>query len=503
MALPKEPRQKMINFMYLVLTAMLALNVSSEILNAFKVVDGSLIKSNVVVDNSTKSSIQSLEDAKKDPGMAAKAAKWKPIAEQANNLTQQLSFYIDGLKDSLRNMAGYDPAKPDAMRDDDLDAATRLMDTDGKGKELYSKLAAFQKEIVDVIPESDRKGLGKIAIDLAIPKTNNEASKNDWTTAYFHMTPTVAALTMLSKFQNDVKRSGNTVVDFCQQQLGKVVLVLDKFVPFTSQNSEYLLPGQPFQLQAGLGAFSSQVKPTVTINGATQQVNDDGYASFTETAGGAGAKTFKIDVTFKDPNTGEMKTTSKNVSYTVGQPSGASIFLTKMNVMYIGEENPITVSGGTGKAESLKVSFTAGSITGSGSSWVCVPTTPGNATVDVTVEGKTTPFPIRVKYLPDPVAMVGTAKHGPMQAAAFRAMGGVRCELENSDFQAPFTVTSYTVGGYINGQYQEIGVSGQQWGGNQIVAAAKPGSVVYLFKIHAKGKDGKDRTLNDLTFKLL
>ena len=206
-----------------------------------------------------------------------------------------------------------------------------------------------KSQIIDVLPEADRKKIARMPIDLSIPKSTTGSTNNSWTTSYFHMTPTVAALTMLSKFQNDVKRSGNIVVDYCQQQLGKVVLVLDKFVPFTSQNSQYLLPGQPFELQAGLGAFSSQVKPTVTINGQSQVVNDDGYVDYKETAGGGGTKTFNVVVNFKDPNTGEMKTTEKKVSYTVGQASGASIFLEKMNVVYIGVDNPLTVSSGSAK----------------------------------------------------------------------------------------------------------------------------------------------------------
>ena len=70
MSLPREPRQKMINMMYLVLTALLALNVSSEILNAFKTVNNSLEETNRVVGQSTSDVMTSLEEKKKDPGTA-------------------------------------------------------------------------------------------------------------------------------------------------------------------------------------------------------------------------------------------------------------------------------------------------------------------------------------------------------------------------------------------------------------------------------------------------
>ncbi len=82
MSLPKEPRQKMINMMYLVLTALLALNVSAEILNAFKTVNRTLDNANGVLNNNNDVIYNSFAEKEKDPKTAAKAAIWKPKAEQ-------------------------------------------------------------------------------------------------------------------------------------------------------------------------------------------------------------------------------------------------------------------------------------------------------------------------------------------------------------------------------------------------------------------------------------
>src|SRR4030095_10426488 len=101
MAIPKEPRQKMINLMYLVLTAMLALNVSAEIINAFKVVDNSLRESNTVLTASNNNIYSSFEELIKDPKTADKAAIWKPKADKAKELATQTSSYIDKLKYEL------------------------------------------------------------------------------------------------------------------------------------------------------------------------------------------------------------------------------------------------------------------------------------------------------------------------------------------------------------------------------------------------------------------
>src|SRR5215510_3565424 len=102
MGLPKEPRQKMINMMYLVLTALLALNVSSEILNAFKTVNTSIAKSNAVIDKKNNDTYNLLDSALADPKTRAKAEIWKPKAEQAKKLSAAMDVYVEGLKTQMK-----------------------------------------------------------------------------------------------------------------------------------------------------------------------------------------------------------------------------------------------------------------------------------------------------------------------------------------------------------------------------------------------------------------
>src|SRR6476659_5263080 len=135
MALPAEPRQKMINLMYLVLTAMLALNVSAEILNAFKIVDRSLTGTNGTIDNSTNTIMASLNDKRSDPASAAKANVWYPKAQQAQALSKNIYDYITSLKSRIMQDAEF--KKEDASyKQDNLDVASRIMITEGEGKKL-------------------------------------------------------------------------------------------------------------------------------------------------------------------------------------------------------------------------------------------------------------------------------------------------------------------------------------------------------------------------------
>src|SRR6478735_2166402 len=131
MALPKEPRQKMINIMYLVLTALLALNVSAEILNAFKTVDNSLTSTNKTIANSTSTIMKSLEDKMSDPTSMVKAKIWYPKAGQAQKLSSDMYDYIKSLKDRILKEAGFNPNAENkfdsSYKLDNLDIATRIL----------------------------------------------------------------------------------------------------------------------------------------------------------------------------------------------------------------------------------------------------------------------------------------------------------------------------------------------------------------------------------------
>ena len=507
MALPKEPRQKMINFMYLVLTAMLALNVSSEILHAFKVVDESMLKSNGVVTKSSTDIVAQLDAAQKgtDAANAAKAAIWKPKADSALKFTNDLIAKIEAYKAQL--ISESNPKTEDGVTtysEDNLDAATRIFATKGEGEVLRSALEKFKTDVVSVLPEANKAKIApQIPIDTKIPEDKGEKlAVKSWAEAYFHMTPTIAAVTMLSKFQNDVLRSGNIVANHCLEQLGKVEIIMNKFEAIVSQNSEYLLPGQELTIRAGLGAFSTTNLPTVSFNGAGKTVDaGTGYAEFKTTAQGGGEQTVNVSVSFKNPNTGATESRQFPIKYTVGTPSGASVFLQKMNVMYKGVPNPVTISAGSIKAENMKVSFSKGSITRSGGdNWVANVSETGEGAITISGDGKTFTFPIRCKRLPPPTPMVGTLKSGKVPSAVFKAQGGVRAVLEDSEFQAGFTISGYTIGGFVNGEPRESVVNGPSFAGNPIVTSAKPGSSVGIYNIRAKGPDGSDYKLGDLFF---
>ena len=528
MSLPKEPRQKMINMMYLVLTALLALNVSVEVLNAFRTVNHSIERSNQVIDAKNNLTYNAFTTELTDPQRAAQAKIWAPAAMQVKAMAATFTTYLDSLKAKL--VAASNPQMKDGKQEytlGNLDAATRLFDREGQGKILYDSLKKYRQDLLDVLDpknfpdvsdkvKEDLKATQaefakRLPIDTHIPESEegNELVGNDsahnWTIRYFHMTPTVAALTILSKFQSDVKNSESQVVDYLHKQVGEVKIVFNKFEPLVEANASYVMPGDDIDVTAGVGAFSDAAKPRITINGQSFPAGPDGTAEYKTKAEGAGEHSVNVHIVYTKPD-GSEGTTDKTIKYTVGVPSGASIFLEKMNVVYVKEDNPVRISGGSVGAEKVHVSFDKGSITHvSGDEYIIVPDAPGEGHVTVTANGKPFSFDMRVKYLPNPTGFVGTKTGGVMSSAEFKANGAMLARLE-SDFQSPFQVVSYKIGalgGNIS-QYQEAPNQGPRWEGAAaaIVSKASPGTNVFFTDIHVKGKDGRIRELPPMVFNL-
>jgi gliding motility-associated protein GldM len=528
MSLPKEPRQKMINMMYLVLTALLALNVSTEVLNAFKTVNRSLERSNGVVTQKNDLTYSAFAANLTDPQTQALAHIWAPPAEKVKEMSSDFTNYLETLKTELKKASGGKIVDgKEEYIEGDLDAPTRMFDQNGHGKKLYDSLINYRLQLLDLLDPSHypdqsqvvKDDLAKtkeefakrLPIDTHIPpsetgEVETKDSAENWTIRYFHMTPTVAALTILSKFESDVKNSESQVIDYLHKQIGEVKIKFDKQEAIISPSATYVMPGDDLDIKAGIGAFSSAAKPTISINGTTYPVNDDGVADFKTKAEGSGEHTVMVHIEYAKPD-GSIVKEDKPVKYTVGTPSGASIFLEKMNVVYVAEDNPVRISGGSVGAEKVHVSFDKGEITHvSGDEYNVVPNQPGEGNVTVNANGKPFTFPLRVKYLPNPTGFIGTHTGGVISSAEFKAIGAVFAKLENSEFQSGFAVVSYKLGaiGGAIGQYLEANNDGPRWTGQAaaIVEKCTPGTHVFIDNLHVKGKDGRIRELPTMAITL-
>ena len=512
MSLPREPRQKMINIMYLVLTAILALNVSAEVINAFKTVDKSLTDSNSNIEKGNITIFESLAEKLSNNETKEKAAIWAPKAEQAKQYSDVLYQYIDNLKKQVKLQSDIKKDKngifildKDGNEDfklDYLEASTRIFEKEGEGAKLYKMLTDYRTSML-AIDSSVNPITFPVNLNVPTTRSGNARTGNpvvDWTASYFHMTPAVAALTMLSKIQNNIKNAENQVVTYCHSQIGAVKLIFNKFQPIASGSSTYLLPGEEMVGTAGVGAFNDAAKPIISINGSQTALNENGVAEKKFNVSGGGNQKIHVSISYTKPD-GTKDNLEKDIEYTVGTPGGAAVMLDKMNVFYIGVDNPITIGSPTGwDKTTVSISGGGATISGAGSQRVVKVTSIGDCNISVTANGKSTPFPFRVKRIPDPIIKVGPSGGGKMQAVNFRSQQFVRADLENFDFLAKFNVTGATV--YFTNpgdrNVKQISLtSGSLAPAADFMKTLVPGSTVIFDNIRVVGPDGQPRTIQN------
>jgi gliding motility-associated protein GldM len=496
MALPQEPRQKMINIMYLVLTAMLALNVSAEVIKAFTTVNKSLVNSNTNIETANGTLFSSLKSKLSDPQVdKEKLAKWTDAATKAKELSDNFNKDIEAYKLDLKTASGLaTEGGVEKYKEDDLNASSRIFDTGGKGKELDEKLKAYKKAMLAIDPEIAE------AFKVTFPVETD--ATQDATTPNFRMMPTVAAVTLLSKYQNNIKNAENQVVTYCHNKIGEVKVVYNKFAAIVGQSSNYLMPGEKMKITAGVGAFSTAAAPQITIGGAGVPVNADGVAEKEFSVDGGGAKSVPVSVTFTKPD-GTKETKNYNMEYTVGQPGGAAVMLDKMNVFYIGVDNPVTISSGKGW-DKTQASGNGCTLSGSGGKRTVRVSGGTTCSINVTAEGSpSTSFPFRIKRIPDPVFKIADGK-SRMPAVSFKNQQYCRADLENFDFDLKYSIVSATV--YFNGTGFNNVVTAPLTGNSlagiaSFIQRCGPGSSISFEGIKVSGPDGV-RTIEGRSFQL-
>lgn len=514
MSLPKEPRQKMINMMYLVLTALLALNVSAEILNAFKTVDRSLMIASGVAEQKNEEIFKSFKAKLEDPTSREKAAIWEPKAQQARKISDELYNYIEGLKQELKKESGLKTVDgKEEYKEDDLDAGTRLLvqqapEGKGKGKELFEKLKAYKEQLLSIDPEMKKEIEVGLPLDLTIPPTSSEAGKNDWAYAYFHMTPTIAAITIMSKFQNDVRNSESKAVEFCHKQIGQVEIIYDQFQAFAGTNTQYLMPGEELVITAGIGAFSKAAQPSITIDGANVALNAEGTAEYKTRVGGSGAGIKRVRISYAKPD-GTTAVVEKEIKYTVGIPAGLTVSTDKTRVFYKGLENPLSVTGGGGDEKvNVSIEGAGASLRKAGPGQYIVTCTQLGTVNVVANDGKNIQrIAIPVKRVPDPIVVVGGSAGGAMPANVFRVQSGAIAELRDFVFEGvAYKVMSFmlicTGKGFDEPEFAEVNsASFKDASAQTLIRRCQAGTTVTIGEIKVLEPGGGSRKLDqNITF---
>jgi len=521
MSIPKEPRQLMINIMYLVLTALLALNVSAEIFNAFRVVDKSMQRSNSALDEANDKLPQAIKDgAKKKESLATYADRVEPTRQYAKELDSYLQHIIDTM---ITATGGYLPDPETGQITDHLkgeknkDVTTRLLVDKGIGEQMKVKIVEYRDKFISLLDTADVATYGK-DIALAVDdETWKKKKKKSWSEMNFNHMPLQAALPILRKFQNDVKNSEATVLNYLANKVGTTKdLVLDKFTVVSAAKKSYVIKGEPYEADIFLSAFAgadSKTGISISVDGRPMPVDASGVAKYTATSTSVGIRKYTATINVLNPVDNTTQTFKNEFEYEVGERS-VSVSATKMNVFYMGVDNPVAVSAAGVPSNQVSVSMSGGgggSISKNSDGTYNVRVTSQTkkdefAYVNVSAPGLNEKREFRTKRIPDPVAKLSASNGGVMNSGEFKAQRGLFAVLENFDFDAKCEILGYRLVRVPRRQDPIIGTNkagpyGAECKG--IVDQAKAGDTYYFEEVKAKCPgDASGRDINQLVFKI-
>ena len=499
----ETPRQRMMGILYLVLLGLVALQIPDSLLDAFKNITDSLSQSSKNVQTGITNTFDAFEKTK----LKEQPERAKPFYERAkevSKVTDDFNNYIEHVKNDLITAGGgYDESIHDYKGRSDMDVSAHYMIDGKKGLELRQKIDETREKLFSLLDPKDRENV-KINLQVVDPPKHGELTRKTWQEATFgEGIPLGASITALTKIQSDAKNAESEIVKKILGKVDQAVVNLDKFNAVAVAPTSYVLVGQPYTAQVFLTASDSKSNPDITVDGSKLPTSE-GVGKYTGSTGSEGVHTWvgTIKVRQNDGTFKEYKTPPQ--TYQVARPS-AVVSPDKMNVLFIGVQNPVSVSAPGVPKEKLHVSISNGSLSGSNGKYEATVGAPGEATITVSGElgGKTqvlgsTMF--RIKRIPDPKAQFAGKSSGATSAANLKAQDRLFAKLENFYFDINFTVTRFTM--YIMKPRQDAIILNSS--GSELTPAMKqalnsigPGSKVIFGNIMATGPGGQ-RGLDDI-----
>lgn len=405
-----SPRQKMINLMYVLLMAMLAMNVSSDVLNGFTLVDESLSRSteNAGVQNQTLYSSFG-EMMEKNP---EKVREWFERANSVKEKSDSLCNFTDRLKELIAKEAdGKDADYNNLENREDLEASTFIMLSDKReGEKLYQAINEYRNFMVGIVNDPTQKEMIANCLSTEVPSRNNSLNKN-WEEYHFESMPAIAAITLLTKIANDVRYVEGEVLHELAKNVDMGDVRVNEIKALVIPTSRNIVRGGDFSAQIILAAVDSTQRPQIYIN---DNLLDSPNGEYAVRCNKTGEYTLNGYMLVND-GAGEQTRYDFKQSYTVVEPT-ATVSASLMNVLYAGFSNPVSISVPGVPANRISASITKGkgSIKSDGKGgYIVVPTKVGeDISIGVTArndEGRSQSmgeYAFRVRQLPDPTPFI-------------------------------------------------------------------------------------------------
>ncbi len=285
----ETPRQRMIGMMYLVLTALLALQVSNAVLDKFVFIDKALQQSTEVTVNTNQKIFDGISNAVTEGGSrprdVAVLDKAKIVRDRTNEIMNELEDVRRGLTEFT---GGIDPETGRLKAEKDYDKLMLYMigntaeGTKGRGYELADKLNAYVDELKTITDDSvEIERIARPASEMEQFKDDPDQKKKDWVQLNFDHTPTVAAMAIISEFEQEVAQKQGTAMEYLAKKVGADIPKFDKIIAVATAESNVVAAGTKYSAQMFLAASSSTARPAMSVSGAPGGVkmNSEGVGS--------------------------------------------------------------------------------------------------------------------------------------------------------------------------------------------------------------------------------
>ncbi len=505
------PRQKMINLMYIVLTAMLALNVSSDVLDGFTQVHHGIARTNENVGSRNDALYRQLDDfASSNP---AKGQQWQQLAAQARAQAASLCEYVDSLKLAIvRQADGKEADVHNIKNRENLDAASIVMLAPGRGEgpQLRQRIDEFREQMSMLAADSAKQAVISKVLSTSASATSQPS--RSWEEILFDQKPTVAAVTLLTKLQNDILYTEGEVLASLYDRIDAADVRVNELSAFVIPHSSIVMRGGQYQADIVLAAVDTTQRPQIHIDGAGA-VSADGKFTAAASTNGKHDVSGYLQVQHGDGTESRLPFSS---SYTVVEPM-ATVSATMMNVLYAGIDNPLSISVPGVPTGSVTASMTNGSLTRKGDEWIARPAKIGeNAVITISAEidghrSTVATQPFRVRRLPDPTAYIacadkqGSSQHykggRPVTKASLLDAKLIEASIDDGLIDTKFTVQSFqTVFFDAMGNAMPENSSGAQFSERQRkqIQRLSRGKRFYITSIKAAGPDGTVRNLSPM-----
>ena len=487
------PRQKMINMMYLVLTALLALNISKDILDALTRLNDGLGETAEVVAKKNQEVYAQFEAAMAENPV--KVGPWRDKALEVKEKSEELSAEIDQIKQSLIDVTGgMDESGLQPKGLDKRSPVANMMLVEGKGEELKQKIEGYRESMKSYVGDNERL---KSSIDISFNTDDKKVGDApvSWEHATFEHYPLIAVLAFLTDYQAKIRNTEADVIKELQYKIGATDLKFSGVRAIVQPTSNYVIQGDNYEAKVFLAAYDETQNPTIILDGGDGQPLPDEQIS-----GGTGMISFPANSVGEVTWGGVIKLGQSDeeyrfeATYNVAPPS-VVISPTKMNVLYRGVDNPLDI--GVPGVDPSKIK-----VTGPGVRQV----KPGQYVADVTkvsqremkisvaVQDDEGNFKnmgskeFRIKRVPEAQGSL-LGQRETLRSASFIKSGTVQADLKDFAFDLDLTVVSFEI---IIPGFPPSKVKGNRLPGNvkQLIDQVKNGSTIVFRNVKAKGPKG-------------